>query len=53
MEEQGKESFAAGLRKLGEPGVRGNLFALFLLFGVIKEQECNEDERNTREKVRH
>ena len=52
MAERGKVGFAAGQRKLGEPGVRGNLFALFLRFGVITEKKCNEDERADREKAR-
>ena len=52
MAEQEKGDFAAGLRKLGEPGVRGNLYALCLRFEVITEKKCNEDERADREKAR-
>ena len=52
MAEQEKGDFVAGPRKLGVLGVRSNLYALCLRFGVITEKKCNEDERADREKVR-
>lgn len=45
MAEQEREGFVAGPRKLGVPGVRSNLYALFLRFGVITDQKCEEVER--------
>ncbi|MBR1431526.1 hypothetical protein [Ruminococcus sp.] len=36
IEEQKKSGFVSGPRKLGVPGVRSNLYAMFLRFGVIK-----------------
>ena len=53
LAERGKVGFAAGSRKLRVPGVRGNLYALYLRFGVFTEQKCNKDEGPDREKVRH
>ena len=35
LEEQGREGFVSGPRKLGVPGVRSNLYAIFLRFGII------------------
>lgn len=35
LEEQKREGFVSGPRKLGVPGVRSNLYAIFLRFGVI------------------
>ena len=35
VEEQEREGFVSGPRKLGVPGVRSNLYAMFLPFGVI------------------
>lgn len=37
LEEQEREGFVSGPRKLGVPGVRSNLYSLFLRFGVIKD----------------
>lgn len=36
VEEQEREGFVSGPRKLGVPGVRSNLYAMFVRFGVIK-----------------
>ena len=36
VEEQEREGFVSGPRKLGVPGVRSNLYAMFVKFGVIK-----------------
>lgn len=38
LEEQGRESFVSGPRKLGVPGARSNLYAIFLRFGIIKTE---------------
>lgn len=46
LAEQEREGFVAGPRKLGVPGVRSNLYALFLRFGVITDKKCNEVESN-------
>ena len=35
LEEQGRVGFVSGPRKLGVPGVRSNLYAIFLRFGII------------------
>lgn len=35
LEEQEQSGFVSGPRKLGVPGVRSNLYAMFLQFGVI------------------
>lgn len=35
LEEQEQSSFVSGPRKLGVPGVRSNLYAMFVMFGVI------------------
>ena len=35
VEEQEREGFVSGPRKLGVPGVRSNLYAMFVKFGVI------------------
>ncbi|MBO5639985.1 MAG: hypothetical protein J5916_08780 [Oscillospiraceae bacterium] len=39
LEEQEREGFVSGPRKLGVPGARSNLYAMFLRFGVIKGRE--------------
>ena len=39
LEEQGREGVVSGPRKLGVPGVRSNLYSLFLRFGVIRDRE--------------
>ena len=49
---QKSEGFVSDPRKLGVPGVRSNLYTLFLRFGLIRDQRCNEDERADREKAR-
>ena len=36
LEEQEQSGFVAGPRKLGVPGVRSNLYAMFVKFGVIR-----------------
>ena len=36
LEEQEKSGFVSGPRKLGVPGVRSNLYSMFLRFGVIQ-----------------
>ena len=36
MEEQEQSGFVSGPRKLGVPGVRSNLYAMFVKLGVIK-----------------
>ncbi|GEM_PF-5164721 len=41
LEEQEQSGFVAGPRKLGVPGVRSNLYAMFLRFGVIKGAEID------------
>ena len=38
LEEQDREGFVSGPRKLGVPGVRSNLYAIFLRFGIIKTE---------------
>lgn len=38
LEEQDREGFVSGPRKLGVPGVRSNLYAIFLRFGIIKAE---------------
>jgi len=38
LEEQDREGFVLGPRKLGVPGVRSNLYAIFLRFGIIKAE---------------
>ena len=38
LEEQGREGFVSGPRKLGVPGARSNLYAIFLRFGIIKTE---------------
>ena len=38
-EEQTRYGFVSGPRKLGVPGVRSNLYAMFLRFGVIMAEE--------------
>ena len=35
VEEQEREGYVSGPRKLGVPGVRSNLYAMFVKFGVI------------------
>ena len=35
LEEQGREGFVSGPRKLGVPGARSNLYAIFLRLGII------------------
>lgn len=35
LQEQEREGFVSGPRKLGVPGVRSNLYAMFLTFGLI------------------
>ena len=37
LEEQGRYGYVSGPRKLGVPGVRSNLYAMFLRFGLIKD----------------
>ena len=37
LEEQERSDFVSGPRKLGVPGVRSNLYAMFLRFGLIKD----------------
>ena len=37
LEEQERSGFVSGPRKLGVPGVRSNLYAMFLRFGLIKD----------------
>lgn len=37
LEEQERVGFVSGPRKLGVPGVRSNLYAMFLQFGLIKD----------------
>lgn len=41
LEEQEQSGFVAGPRKLGVPGVRSNLYAMFLRFGAIKGAEID------------
>jgi len=36
VEEQEREGFVSGPRKLGVPGVKSNLYAMFVKFGVIR-----------------
>lgn len=36
LKEQEQSSFVSGPRKLGVPGVRSNLYAMFVRFGVIR-----------------
>ena len=44
MEEQERSGFVAGPRKLGVPGARSNLYAMFLRFGLIRNvpEDTNE-----------
>ena len=44
VEEQEREGFVSGPRKLGVPGVRSNLYAMFVKFGVIR---CAPDNGTT------
>lgn len=37
LAEQERSGFVSGPRKLGVPGVRSNLYAMFLQFGLIKD----------------
>lgn len=37
LEEQERAGYVSGPRKLGVPGVRSNLYAMFLRFGLIKD----------------
>lgn len=39
LEEQSREGFVSGPRKLGVPGVRSNLYAIFLRFGIITAEQ--------------
>ena len=41
VEEQEREGFVSGPRKLGVPGVRSNLYAMFVKFGVIRGVPVN------------
>ena len=38
LEEQQMSGYVSGPRKLGVPGVRSNLYAMFLRFGVINHE---------------
>lgn len=38
LEEQRREGYVSGPRKLGVPGARSNLYAIFLRFGIIKTE---------------
>ena len=42
VEEQEREGFVSGPRKLGVPGVRSNLYAMFVKFGVIRGVPAND-----------
>lgn len=42
LEEQERSGFVSGPRKLGVPGVRSNLYAMFVRFGVIKSAPGEE-----------
>lgn len=42
IEEQHREGFVSGPRKLGAPGVKSNLYAIFLRFGIIAAEPLNE-----------
>ena len=42
VEEQEREGFVSGPRKLGVPGVRSNLYAMFVKFGVIRGVPVND-----------
>ena len=44
LEEQERSGFVSGPRKLGVPGVRSNLYAMFVRFGVIR---CAPDNGTT------
>lgn len=47
VEEQEREGFVSGPRKLGVPGVRSNLYAMFVKFGVIKSVPGDERDAHT------
>ena len=47
VEEQEKAGFVSGPRKLGVPGVRSNLYAMFVKFGVIKSVPGDERDAHT------
>ena len=49
VEEQEREGFVSGPRKLGVPGVRSNLYAMFVKFGVIKS--VPEDEAEAADRI--
>lgn len=42
LEEQGREGFVSGPRKLGVPGARSNLYAIFLRFVIITAEPMKE-----------
>ena len=39
LEEQGRYGYVSGPRKLGVPGVRSNLYVMFLRFGLFKDTQ--------------
>lgn len=47
VEEQEREDFVSGPRKLGVPGVRSNLYAMFVKSGVIKSVPGDERDVHT------
>lgn len=51
VEEQEREGFVSGPRKLGVPGVRSNLYAMFVKFGVIRGALNNGEAADVSESV--
>ena len=51
VEEQEREGFVSGPRKLGIPGVRSNLYAMFVKFGVIRGALNNGEAADVSESV--
>lgn len=47
IKEQEREGYVSGPRKLGVPGVRSNLYAMFVKFGVIKSVPGDERDAHT------
>ena len=51
VEDQEREGFVSGPRKLGVPGVRSNLYAMFVKFGVIRGALNNGEAADVSESV--
>lgn len=53
LEEQEQSGFVSGPRKLGVPGVRSNLYAMFAKFGVIESAPGEEGKTMAADEVRY